>query len=176
MIFITIIFVFLAITFFVFWDDWDAWDIVGNTFKIIAAIFLNAFAGFLALLLVHGVANIVTPYEYDSTTESSLVAAKTSDTVEGKFSGGVFASYGYVDGKRVISYISQEADGAYVTGYLDADKTRVYEVNDEKPYIETIREVKENGWFIPGGVFDSNETYKLYIPEGTIVESFEFTP
>lgn len=130
---------------------------------------------FVTAGIVLGVAYFTTPYTPHTSTSETLIALQTKDTIEGKFSGGIFASRGYIEGKPVISYVTKGENGGMRTGYAPADNTVIYESNDDKPKLETQVEARENGWLAPG-IIMTRETYKITIPEGSVIETFEIAP
>ena len=122
-----------------------------------------------------GLSMWLSDYEKGDTEKVELVALQTKDSEEGRFGGTIFASYGYMEGERVISYISRAEDGGVTVGFEDADDSTIYE-GEEDPHMITQYWTKENRWFWPFGSVATGESYEFHIPTGTIVDGYEVSP
>jgi hypothetical protein len=160
----------------VWFDDWF-YSFLGKFFGSLGILLVGGGLGLLLTGVVStGLAYAFTPdWKTGETTSTNLRAVTAKDVTEGRFAGSVFASYGYIDGKRVVSYVTQNAEGGIRLGYVDADNTVLYEKDDVTPNIQTHHFYKENLWFFPT-VFTTSETYSIYVPSGTVVDGFEIKP
>lgn len=122
----------------------------------------------------YGLANMFHEEPEYVRTEENLVALQTRESTEGEFHGGIFASYGYVDGKRVLSYITQDDQGGIRTGYVDARNSVIYE-GDEAPTLITYEWSKSSPWLYPAPI-DLGNTYELHVPEESVVQGYEVAP
>jgi hypothetical protein len=149
--------------------------IVGKILTAIGQVAVAFVAWLLLSLIFVGLGNAFQQnYEHVSTEEKSLVALQTRDSVEGSIRNGVFASYGSIDGKRVISYVTKDESGGIRTGTVDADQTVIYE-EDSKPRMDVLHWEKRN-WLWIDGVISTTETYVIYVPVGSLVENYEVAP
>lgn len=174
----TIIFVGLIV-----WWIWGTWTDnyffetwIGRTFSTILALAVGFGLICAAWWMAIGLAIWQTPdFQKGEVTSKDLVAIQTKDTVEGRFGGSIFASYGYVNGIRVLSYISKDDEGGLRVGYSPAVNSVIYE-GDEKPRIETHHWYKENGWFFPFGSVQKSDSYSFYVPTDSVVDGYEIAP
>jgi hypothetical protein len=165
---IVIVFTFIAVC----RDEYsDGGMAVGIT--VIIGVFSAVIAGLL-MVLVWWWGVSVTPFEPVREKQTSLRAIETRDSVEGGFSGGVFASYGYVNGTRVISYVTQAEDGGIRLGYVRAALSVVYE-GEENPYLKTVTYEKNNWIFAPWSL-EGIDNYEIHVPEGSVTDSFSIAP
>lgn len=149
--------------------------LLGQIMAVIGELVLGAIVWFVLVLglsvgLAHSSSTNVSAGSYDT----NLRAIATKDVTEGRFSGSIFGSYGYIDGKRVISYITQNSDGGIRVGYIDAENVTIYE-GDDTPHIRTNTWTRTNLWFFPGTI-DSANSYDLFVPEGSVVDGYEVAP
>jgi len=150
---------------------------IGKFFSSLGVLIFGGLVGFfLSTMVAFGLAFMFTPnFEARDTDSTGLRATTAKDVTEGQFYGGIFASYGYIDGKRVISYVTESDEGAIRLGYVNASDAVLFEDSTTEPRLETHHWVKENWVFFPGP-FETAETYSLYVPEGTVVDGFEIKP
>lgn len=160
---------------FVTWDSGFFETSFGAFFASLGEIVVGCFAWFvLAIGATGGIGSLVTSYEARGTTEANLAAVATGASIEGQFRGGIFASYGYIEGVRVISYLTRGDDDGIRARQVNADDAVIFE-GATKPTVETHRWVKENGWIFPW-TLGTTYTYTFRVPEGSVVESYEVTP
>lgn len=168
----------LAATLYVIWMSW--WTeffetIIGGIFATIGIVLVGALVAALGVGITALIGASTIPLTPDGTSQTEkLVALQTRDTVEGKYVGGIFASYGYVDGKRVLSYTTQRADGGFELGYVAASASVVYQ-GTRTPTLKTIRWHSYNPWVAPFEVGEGH-TYELHVPTGSVVENFQVAP
>lgn len=162
----------------IWYDDYrffDTW--VGKAFSTLGVVLIVWPLLLTGIFFASGgLANIFTPYSHVKDSRNDLVAVKTKDTIEGKYAGSIFASYGYINGVRVLSYISRDDDGGMKLGYVKVSESVVYEGTDD-PYIETHEFEKRNWFWLPEFIpFGSTRTYSLHVPTGTVVDGYEIAP
>lgn len=169
----------LTTAFFIWFNVWrktNYW--FGTSEKLwysLVNLALGAAATIVVTLLVGAVAkhNLDEPEVY-SNFDTQLVALASKDSISGELNAGIFASYGVIDGNRVLSYISKSDKGGMQLGQLDADKTVVYE-GDENPHITTYKWVAYNRFLWPWELA-SGELYSVYVPKGSVTQDFNVAP
>lgn len=114
-----------------------------------------------------------------STTTCTVICAKDNSSVTGTISGGIFYVQGSVSEKSVYKYYYQLEDGGVKQGTISAESTTIYFVEPgEDAYLETIvtTEYYLNNNNTPATRWNENSTttYKLYVPEGSITNVYEF--
>lgn len=114
-----------------------------------------------------------------SITSTSIICAKDNSSTSGKFSGGILYVQGSVSEESVYKYYYLLEDGGIKQGTIPADDTTIYFVeSEEEAHLETI--VSTEYWLNnndnpPTRCFESSEeTYKLYVPEGSVTNVYEF--
>jgi len=154
-------------------DEW-AETIIGAIFTVLGQLVVGFIVWILlAGALLSGIVYATSKDEFVETTSENLIALQTRDSIEGR-TAGIFASTGYVEGVRVISYVTKDSDGGIRTGYVPAKDSVIYE-GDSTPTLETHHWKRENGWIAPWAASRA-ETYTINVPEGSVVESFEVAP
>lgn len=118
------------------------------------------------------------------TTDTIEIMSATDGTmVEGKVSGGggflVYHVYGSINENPIYTYYYRLEDGGIKLGQIPANSTTIYYIeNTEKPYIEVTTITSCNGYDKRTGehhlIDSSSPTYKLFVPEGSIAEIFQF--
>ena len=131
-------------------------------------------------------ANFVDAFEecntnHITTSTIKLISATDTTTVNGIISGGgciVWHISGSVSETPVYRYYYQLDDGGLKLGEIPASSTTIYYIEDGKiPYIEVVTSTKCDGYNPEADshlLSDSTTTYKLYVPEGSILEVFQF--
>lgn len=114
-----------------------------------------------------------------SITSTRVICAKDNSFVTGNISGGIFYVRGSVSEKSVYKYYYQLEDGGIKQGTIPAESTTIYFVKSgEDAYLETIviTEYSLNKNNTPATRWheSSKATYKLYVPEGSITNVYEF--
>jgi len=139
--------------------------------------------------IIHGVIwvwNYESPYvdcndEHVEISTIEIMSATDGTMVQGNISGGGFLVYhisGSINESPVYRYYYQLEDGGIKLGQIPADLTTIYFVeNGETPYIEVIKSSLCNAYNTKTGehtLRSTSTTYKLYVPEGSILEVFQF--
>lgn len=114
-----------------------------------------------------------------SITSSTVICAKDNSSITGSISGSVLYVYGSVSEESVYKYYYQLEDGGIKQGTIPADSTTIYFVKaGEEAYLETIvtTEYYMNNNHSPATRYGetSETTYKLYVPEGSVTNVYEF--
>lgn len=114
-----------------------------------------------------------------STTTCTVICAKDNSSIAGSISGSIFYVQGSVSEKSVYKYYYQLEDGGIKQDTIPAESTTIYFVKSgEDAYLETIvtTEYYLNNNNTPATRWNesSKTTYKLYVPEGSITNMYEF--
>lgn len=98
----------------------------------------------------------------DPVTVETIISLSNNNLVQGK----IYGKKGYIDQTEYYQYMVTLSDGGMIANKVPADKTTIY--YDQKPRVEWY--TKTRGWLC----FTQKETFwKLYIPEGSIVEEYK---
>ena len=135
---------------------------------------LSALTAGACLLGAMGLLNMVpwTQVGDAEVREHKLSALGSSSEVEGRFSGGIFVSSGYVNEEPVFRYIRSEGNG-FVLRSVSADDTVVYQ-GDYEPRIEITSTEWGNEFLYPWTY--EYESYALYVPEGSVSNEISVAP
>ena len=97
-----------------------------------------------------------------------IKALRDGSDINGKFHGSAFGMSGYINEKLYFTYLIDL--GAYdKIGKIEADRTRIYEIEDGDYRVEWCKEVaKYKMWST-----ESEYNWRLYIPPNSIVNDFE---
>ncbi len=163
----------LVCLFILFCNDWG----VPSAIWIVAIITVIAF-------IVTGVMylnNIEKKCEVPdvSTTRTTVICAKDNSSITGSISGNILHFHGSVSEESVYQYYYQLEDGGIKLGTIPAESTTIYFVEaGEEAYLETVITTKywmNNNNSPATRCHETSETtYKLYVPEGSIVNVYEF--
>lgn len=137
--------------------------------------------------------------EYVETSPLKAVST-TGNTSSGKVYGAFGFAYGYLTTDNNYVFMYETADGGYRKTTIDSDVVTIYELHpdsEEVPrmerwatvsYTTTIRNEANKKFFRPfwrdlepikeeterGGELRNGDTYKIYVPQGSVVESYNF--
>ncbi len=119
-----------------------------------------------------------------STTRVTVICAKDNSSITGSISGSILYVHGSVSEESVYQYYYQLEDGGIKQGTIPAESTTIYFVEaGEEAYLETVitTEYWMNNNNIPAtrcleleALETSETTYKLYVPEGSVTNVYEF--
>lgn len=114
-----------------------------------------------------------------SITSSTVICAKDNSSITGNISGSILYVHGSVSEESVYKYYYQLEDGGIKQGTIPADLTTIYFVKSgEEGYLESVvtTEYLLNNNNTPATRFleISRTTYKLYVPEGSVTNVYEF--
>lgn len=165
----------LLFVWFVIWtDEFEEW-LLKLWYSFLFTLAAAAIAGVVTVILI-GISYSTSDnseWVLKSEEETSLVALKTADNTSGEFHGGLFASYGYIEGQRVINYISKDEGGGIRTDYATADSSIIYETDDSPRMVAQVFH-RGNYWVLPWNVMNGY-TNLFYVPPGSVVEGYEIT-
>lgn len=146
---------------------------------------IGAFIGFLMGILVGFlVAWVIGVVAYDNSRievvkTTPLVSLADGSQINGRFSGGLFLSSGYINQKPSFTWYETSGDNTYVRKGAKASVSSVhYILDDAKPYYTISKEIDSDGdeFFKPWGINDDprwpKKSYDFYVPKGSIVESY----
>lgn len=114
-----------------------------------------------------------------SITSCTVICAKDNSSITGSMSGGILYVHGSVSEESVYKYYYQIEDGGIKQGTIPVDSTTIYFVKPgEEAYLETIITTKycmnNNNTPATRCLESSETTYKLYVPEGSVTNVYEF--
>lgn len=101
-----------------------------------------------------------------------LRALDSDSSIEGR---SYFLGGGYVGEERVLNYIIRNEDGSSELGNTDADKSKIWEDEQAKPYVIQIEKEYGNWWFAFDGGYRYTYEYHYHIPAGSVLESTKIT-
>lgn len=114
-----------------------------------------------------------------STTTCAIMCAKDNSSISGSMSGSILYVQGSVSGESVYKYYYQLEDGGIKQGTIPADSTTIYFIKPgEEAYLEIIVTTEYyldyNNTPVTRCFFSPETTYKLYVPEGSVTNVYEF--
>ena len=98
-----------------------------------------------------------------------LYAFEDNTSVEGHF----FLGSGKVDGEMEYYYIYETEDGGYKMDSIDTSDAVLYYIDDDNCRIEYDDFVYSNPIHYFFGIGPLETTYKIYIPEGSIINNYQ---
>jgi hypothetical protein len=125
---------------------------------------VGSFVGAIILLLL-----CLIPVNVDLVRDDTykLKALGNANTTTGRF---YFLGGGYINGERVLNYISQRDSGAILVEQSKAKDSTIFEGSAEAT-VRVRRYDYINGWILPWPM-GSADKYEFRIPEGSVVESY----
>ena len=103
----------------------------------------------------------------------NIVSIRTSDQIEGSF----FIGSGYIGSTEYYVAFGERDDGGVERVRYRAARAAIYETDDRDPCVETVRlkMTYEDSWFKrkPFVRGTCSDTYRIYVPKGTIVAQFK---
>lgn len=114
-----------------------------------------------------------------SITNRTVICAKDTSSFAGSMFGGILYVHGSVSEESVYKYYYQTEDGGIKQGTIPVDSTTIYFVKPgEEAYLETTTttEYFMNNNNTPATRLNMSKTktYKLYVPEGSVTNVYEF--
>jgi hypothetical protein len=144
--------------------------IVGDWFMALAGIFITALVGGFAVFLAI-IIGFSTLWSTDSETHTyQLKAISTGQEVHGSFAGGFFVSYGEVDGERALQFIRQ-SHGGYHLESAPTDDSVLFE-RAGAPIVKVTSYSGFWWWLCPWTNTDYANTYKFYVPKGSVLSDY----
>jgi hypothetical protein len=156
------------------WNSYEHWDTSEPGFATLLTVATVGVLGVVTLILYV----VSFSYQTHSTEVSSrvvsLTAIDTKEATEGRISGGIFVTYGYVESKPVLSYVS-ENEGAYRLQWADADKSTIYQDGNEDPRLITHTLDFYAKYVLPWPIA-TEDRYEFHVPEGTVSNEYTVSP
>lgn len=99
------------------------------------------------------------------------------DNIEGHFTLGC----GGISTNSVYAYYTKDKDGCFILKKTYCNETKVKETNEISPCIKTYGERFKSGkrswlWAFGDDIYVEPDYYIIYIPEGSIVQTYNITP
>lgn len=99
------------------------------------------------------------------------------DSIEGSFTLGC----GSINTEYVYSYYTKDDDDCFILNKTYCNISKIKETNDISPCIKRYREVFKDGktsrmWAFGNYIYGDPDYYIIYIPEGSIVQTYTITP
>ena len=113
-------------------------------------------------------------------TTLNLVAAKDNYRINGNMQRSIFYVTGSISEKAEYTFYYQLEGGGIKQGRINADSTTIYYVEDcEEPHLEIIETTPYKAVYYKGEHYSrlngvTSITYKLYVPEGSVQNVYEF--
>jgi hypothetical protein len=154
---------------------WDVGDLIMDVLFGLAVGWLVAGVH----LAIQCTANIAEPVEQQISEPLVNIADTSYPDTHGSIRGGLFYIYGSIstDNKQAFNYYVKQADGSFKLKSAPAsDSTIIY--TKDNPRVEISAYKCERGkiifeaWSI-SGCEEKPTTYKFYIPEGSITNSYK---
>lgn len=125
------------------------------------------------VLILFGVINqaISTPIEDIIYIDADITTLEDNFQIKGR----KYLTHGYIDETLSYTYINKQIDGGYKVYSVPASDSTVYYIKDnEQPHIEYHKTQFVNPVlkFLYNDTPLFDQTYKIYVPEGTIVETY----
>lgn len=136
--------------------------------------FATAFIGTLiggAIMIVVGIACAPVAPTATGTDTHALRAVGTESGVNGKLSGSLYLTTGYINTTRVLNYTWQDTDGDVHVDSANGDASVVRE--DGATNVE-VHHWRMDGpwWFVPWD-FGHRDTYTFHVPAGSVQGGYE---
>lgn len=103
-----------------------------------------------------------------------LKAMSTGSTIEGRISGGIFVTSGYINEQQVLSYIRDSGAGGSVLRQAYARESTIYEGYDD-PTVSYIEYTFGNPWLHPFTSTD-NRNFVFKVPSGSVSNEIAVAP
>ena len=123
---------------------------------------------------IYGAAVGVETVELNST---AIYSIGLRDNVEGSFMLGC----GGISTESVYAYYTQDEEGCFILNKKYCRDSKIKETNDISPCIKRYGEVFKDGktswmWAYGNYIYGHYDYYIIYIPEGSIVQTYNITP
>jgi hypothetical protein len=153
---------------------WDAFDYITDVwFGLMLGGLVVAF-----YLAIQCTTNIAEPVEQQISEPLVNIADTSYPDTHGSIRGGLFYIYGSIstDNKQAFNYYVKQADGSFKLKSAPAsDSTIIYAKDNPRVEISAYKcergKIIFEAWSI-SGCEEKPTTYKFYIPEGSITESY----
>lgn len=155
--------------FIYFWREWGYFlDGLGGGF--VTALISAAVIGiYLAVVM-----SIPMPATDSKDHTYDLKAMSTDTKTEGRISGGIFVTSGYINEQQVLSYIRDSGDGGSVLRQAYAQESTIYEGYDD-PTVSYVEYTFGNPWLHPFTSTD-NRNFVFKVPSGSVSNEIAVAP
>jgi hypothetical protein len=151
---------------------WDRSEFVQTGISLIAT---GVTFGIVVLILMGFVFSNQTGGVMTSEEKVTLTALKSGkEKLEGRVSGSIFLTSGYVSNNPVLSYIS-DRDGAFRSEWARADMSVVYQDEEDNPYVFEREYDFYSAWIVPWPIA-SEPRYEFHVPDGSVSTGYEVAP
>lgn len=111
----------------------------------------------------------------ESESDSNLVALDTGDGIQGRYSGNIFISTGYINSYKYFSFLYEEGDGGIRVGTVYTWDGTVYQDEEDQAFVTEFVWHKYDPWISPYAAW-KGETYAFHVPAGSVVQGYEVAP
>lgn len=98
---------------------------------------------------------------------AEILSVENQNSLTGSFVLGT----GSISNRNVYVFYKKTSDGGLLKDYVNAYSTPVYEDNTVSPRIVEFTHYKDYPKIFPWK-YESSKTYKIYVPEGTVIKEF----
>lgn len=152
-------------------DEWEP------ALAFVGTLLASAFISFLILLIVNGIGYQIVKEESYSSYSIKLASLTDGTGIEGKISGGIFISRGYIKDTQNYSYYAKNNDGSFNLQKRDADKSTIWQdVSPDNAHVlitDKIEKCSPRWWLLLCGE-EKKSFYKadFHVPEGSITNEY----
>lgn len=133
-------------------------------------VFIGIFlTGSMLITVLSVVLLIILPYNLIEDAEyNDIISIENQNIIGGGFTLGT----GNINSNSVYVFYRNTTDGGLIKSYVDAYSTPVYEDNTVSPRLVEYKFYKYYPWLV-WMKSKQKSTYKLYVPENTIIKEFK---
>ena len=142
-------------------------------FGVIFGVFAFAVISLTSTAIYGAVVGVET-VELEST---AIYSIGLRDNVQGSFTLGC----GGISTESAYAYYTQDEDGCFILKKSYCRQSKIKETNDISPCIKRYGEVFKDGktswmWAYGNYIYGNPDYYIIYIPEGSIVQTYNIAP
>lgn len=146
----------------------DIEDVVGGS---VATFFAGIFVGFIVMAITIPIVietNKKDIVARDAEDNSYTIRALANNSgIEGSF----FLGSGYIEGKQVFNYITEDGNGAIRLQSMDAAQATIFE-DTNNAHLRVIKTVRSIPGVVPWDI-GSTMHYDFHIPKGSIIQNYK---
>ncbi len=153
-------------------DPFPAWTVLDFIGCVFFASLISLAVLMTACMAASGVGSLLDAmkiWRWVEQESETLIAVRDKDGVKGSMSGGIFIFSGSVNSSPYYFYYTQNEDGSYEPGKIEADgSVKIFETDEGVPRL--VRMQMEHGKWWPDllGFTDGPVQYHFYVPKGTV--------
>lgn len=151
-----------------YYSDYEIGDVVGGG---LAVFFSIIFVGFIAMIITIPIVigeNEKDIVARDAEDNSYTIRALANNSgIEGSF----FLGSGYIEGKQVFNYITEDGNGAIRLQSMDAAQATIFE-DTNNAHLRVIKTVRSIPSVVPWDI-GSTMHYDFHIPKGSIIQNYK---